>query len=123
MGSIRRNILIIYLGILIFGVAYILLSPLVFGSVGQPCPIYSLTGYLCPGCGATRMCLAVLRGDIIAALKYNLFLFVSSVLWTVISLFLFVGRPKFLCKKRFLYSCFILTMCFGIVFGILRNFS
>ena len=28
-----------------------------------PCPFRAATGLLCPGCGVTRLCLALLRGD------------------------------------------------------------
>lgn len=40
-----------------------------------PCPFRLITGYLCPGCGVTRMCLAFLRGDPAAAYGYNKGLF------------------------------------------------
>ena len=36
-----------------------------------PCPFYAVTGRLCPGCGVTRMCLALLRWDWAAAWNAN----------------------------------------------------
>lgn len=36
-----------------------------------PCPFRTVTGLLCPGCGVTRMCLALLRGDLAAAWTAN----------------------------------------------------
>lgn len=36
-----------------------------------PCPIRAATGLLCPGCGVTRLCLALLRGDWGAAWTAN----------------------------------------------------
>lgn len=36
-----------------------------------PCPFRALTGLLCPGCGVTRLCLALLRGDWAAAWQAN----------------------------------------------------
>ena len=36
-----------------------------------PCPFRAATGLLCPGCGATRLCLALLRGDFAAAWRAN----------------------------------------------------
>ena len=36
-----------------------------------PCPFRLLTGWLCPGCGVTRMCLALLRLDLPAAWAAN----------------------------------------------------
>ena len=43
------------------GAAYTALI-LVIGR-GLYCPVWKLTGLLCPGCGGTRMCLALLRLD------------------------------------------------------------
>ena len=40
-------------------------------SVLPPCPVHTLTGLQCPGCGSTRMTLALLRGEISAAFGYN----------------------------------------------------
>ena len=36
-----------------------------------PCPFHALTGLLCPGCGVTRMCLALLRLDFLGAWQAN----------------------------------------------------
>ena len=36
-----------------------------------PCPLYALTGILCPGCGSTRATHALLNGDLIAAFDFN----------------------------------------------------
>ncbi|WP_294553663.1 DUF2752 domain-containing protein [uncultured Pseudoflavonifractor sp.] len=36
-----------------------------------PCPVRALTGLLCPGCGVTRLCMALLRLDFAAAWDAN----------------------------------------------------
>lgn len=36
---------------------------------GIPCLFHSVTGYLCPGCGGSRMFASLLRGDIATAWK------------------------------------------------------
>ena len=36
-----------------------------------PCPFRLATGLQCPGCGVTRMCLALLRLDLAGAWRYN----------------------------------------------------
>ena len=36
-----------------------------------PCPFRAVTGWLCPGCGVTRLCLALLRWDWAAAWNAN----------------------------------------------------
>lgn len=38
-----------------------------------PCPIYSTTGFYCPGCGGTRAFKFLLQGDILNSLKYHPF--------------------------------------------------
>jgi hypothetical protein len=38
-----------------------------------PCPFHSITGIHCPGCGMTRACIAIARGEIGQALQYNPF--------------------------------------------------
>ena len=35
--------------------------------VGIPCPFRKLTGFLCPGCGVSRLCLCLLRLDFAGA--------------------------------------------------------
>ena len=38
---------------------------------GLYCPFWKLTGLMCPGCGVTRLCLALLRLDVAGAWKAN----------------------------------------------------
>jgi Protein of unknown function (DUF2752). len=38
------------------------------------CPIYTLTGYECPGCGSQRALHSLFHGNIGAAFKYNAFI-------------------------------------------------
>ena len=38
---------------------------------GIPCPLYSLTGLQCPGCGVSRMAISLLKLDFQAAWDYN----------------------------------------------------
>ncbi|MFT7484268.1 MAG: hypothetical protein ACI9F9_000108, partial [Candidatus Paceibacteria bacterium] len=46
------------------------------GGVGLlPCPIHSLTGVSCPGCGITRACLSLVQGDLVSAWSYHPFAF------------------------------------------------
>lgn len=36
-----------------------------------PCPFHAVTGLQCPGCGVTRLCLSLLRGDCSGAWEAN----------------------------------------------------
>ena len=59
----------------------ILIAGLLYGifvsytGIAIPCPIYTTTGFQCPGCGATRMCLALMRFDFRKAFLFNPVLF------------------------------------------------
>lgn len=39
-----------------------------------PCAIHAVTGYYCPGCGATRALIALLRGQLVRSLMYHPFI-------------------------------------------------
>ena len=47
--------------LLVLGLGYALWVRLT--GLAVPCPFHAVTGRLCPGCGVTRMCLALLRWD------------------------------------------------------------
>ena len=51
------------------GLFYALLAHRTGWSV--PCLFHTLTGFRCPGCGVTRMCMALLRGDLAEAFRQN----------------------------------------------------
>src|SRR5262245_31931494 len=44
------------------------------------CPLYSLTGYACPGCGLTRGFHALFHGDVVTALDFNALLPMFAIL-------------------------------------------
>jgi hypothetical protein len=87
------------------------------------CPLYSLTGFACPGCGLTRGFHALFHGDVIAALDYNAMLPFFGVLvgFGFLSLVYFAlkGRriPVNLVHPNFLWIFFVLML----VFGVTRN--
>ena len=55
--------------ILVIGLAYAVFVGLTGLSI--PCPVRALTGLLCPGCGVTRLCMALLRLDFAVAWDAN----------------------------------------------------
>lgn len=61
----RLHVLLLAAGLSLALVSgYLLLCTMGFS---LPCPVYALTGLYCPGCGVTRMLLALLRLDFAAA--------------------------------------------------------
>jgi hypothetical protein len=55
------------------GTAYVVANDPSEGGVFLPCPFRSLTGWWCPGCGLTRATHHLFRGDVLQALRFNLF--------------------------------------------------
>lgn len=86
------------------------------------CPFFSVTGYLCPGCGSQRALHALLHGDLVAAWHYNammlLFIPVVSVL-----LVAEVCRKKSSCLYTRVNSRFVIWGVVAVIVAwwILRN--
>lgn len=87
------------------------------------CPLLSMTGYACPGCGLTRGFHALFHGDFIVALDFNMLIPIWTFIGTYlsISLILFTlrgrGLPAFYANNYFLFSLLGLLL----LFGALRN--
>lgn len=87
------------------------------------CPLFALTGLACPGCGMTRGLHALLHGDILTALDYNLIL--PGILfffgYLFVSLILIAVRGRGLNFKIFTPLVLWGFFGFAFVFTILRN--
>lgn len=87
------------------------------------CPLYTITGFACPGCGLTRGFHALFHGDITAALGYNalipLFLLIFGFFFLAMLLVAVRGRafPRWSISLGSLWGLLFLL----IGFGILRN--
>ena len=87
------------------------------------CPLYSITGCACPGCGLTRGFHALFHGDVVTALDFN----VLIPVWALIFAYVFVsltlltirgkGLPMWPTSPRFLWMFMIVL----VVFGVVRN--
>lgn len=96
---------------------------LVYFQIGIPCIFYKVTGFMCPGCGVTRMIRSAANLDFASAFRYNPVIFVTSPI-----LLYFIGKT-YLCwllnkkqkekwwEKVLLY--FVIVLLLG--YGILRN--
>lgn len=73
--NISSRKVIFLLLICIFAAAFLIWLRL--GGPGIPCLFHLVTGLDCPGCGVTRMILAVSRMDFKTAMRANPFLFVT----------------------------------------------
>jgi hypothetical protein len=84
------------------------------------CPLYSMTGFACPGCGLTRGFHALFHGDILTALDYNAMLpfFVLLIGFGFVSMVYFAARgrsfPVNLLHPTALYVFLVLLLLFGV---------
>ena len=102
----RKRILLIHFGI--FGLIVLLVH------VG--CPIFRITGILCPTCGVSRGWLALLQGDVGRAFQYH-------ALFPLIPLFLFAlgHRSSFLKRWQRSVDIFLYGVAgLLVVYNILR---
>lgn len=117
----RKRIIKIYAIILLIGFAYWLWGELT--GLYLSCFTYATTGLLCPGCGVSRMFLELTRLNISGAFHYNPVVFSLLILWNILAVFCFLGKPSWIRKPKFLYAAMWVSMAALLFFGIFRNFS
>lgn len=88
-----------------------------------PCPFRSITGYLCPGCGVTRMCLSVLQLDFARAFSYNSGVFIAApflmaLIFKMTAVYIRTGNWN--AGKAWNVLAYMILL-FLVLFGILRN--
>lgn len=85
------------------------------------CPLYSMTGLACPGCGLTRGFHALFHGDVVSALDYNallpFFVFIFAYFLTAMILVAVRGRGLSfqIFRPGFLYGFLALALVFAVV--------
>ena len=117
----RKSIIKIYLTLVTVGIPYFILIKTTGLTI--PCAFYSQTGFLCPGCGITRMFLNLSKFQITDSFFCNPAIFVLLFFWLTISIFCFIGKPKCIANSRFLYISLYVSIFSLFIFGILRNFT
>lgn len=82
-----------------------------------PCLFHEITNLYCPGCGITRMFLALFKLDFYQAFRYNPLVFILLILSIVYFLVKKIGKLNFKFPNYIYYYLLFIV----IIYGILRN--
>lgn len=88
------------------------------------CPLYTLTGFACPGCGLTRGFHALFHGDVLTALDFNALIPVWLVIFSYVFISLILtairgkGLPMWATRPAFLWVFMVVLLLFGVVRNI-----
>lgn len=106
---------------LALGLGYYLINQLT--GLGIPCPLHKLTGLLCPGCGISRMCIAIIQFDLEGAFYYNAAIFSLIPIFAVLIITYYYNYIKYGVKDFKKWQNVLLALCVVVVvtFGLLRN--
>jgi hypothetical protein len=87
------------------------------------CPLYSMTGFACPGCGMTRGFHAMFHGDIVGALDFNALIPLVAIFfgYWFLSLVLTAFRGRGFGFGKMSAGLVGSTFFLLLVFGIVRN--
>lgn len=87
------------------------------------CPFYKRTGFLCPACGNTRSVRALLNGNLLESVGYNVtpFLLITFIVMLYIELaaYTFGARLYIIPRRYWFLTVFMILL---ILYYILRNF-
>ena len=106
------------------GVAAVWYLEPVSSGIFPACPLYSMTGFACPGCGMTRGFHALFHGDIATALDFNALIPLVAIFfgyWFLSLVFTAVRGRGFGFGKMsagLVGTTFVLLLVFGIVRNI-----
>jgi hypothetical protein len=81
------------------------------------CPIKALTGLNCPGCGITRMFVALFHGNIYQAFRYNPLVFIELPIIAILILLYRFNKKS----RKVVNILFIILLVITVVYGVLRN--
>ena len=88
-----------------------------------PCVFYELSGKYCPGCGITRMCVALARLDIKGAAGHNLLAFclLPFALWLGVSRAIEYIKTGTLRERRWERIVWVAMFLLFVAFAVMRN--
>ncbi|MGN1306887.1 MAG: DUF2752 domain-containing protein [Faecousia sp.] len=91
--------------------------------VNIPCPFRKLTGFLCPGCGVSRLCLCLLHLDFAGAWAANPVIFSLLPLAAVLALRFSIRYVKSGCRRLTKTETVLTYAACAVllVYGVVRN--
>ncbi len=90
-----------------------------------PCLFHAATGFLCPGCGVSRMCLRLLRLDLAGAFCANaavLLLLIPGIPMAVLLALRYIRTGEFRLSRLQTASIWV-AVGLLLLFGLLRNLT
>lgn len=115
MSKIKR-IIIFFMPFI--AVPFLLPAIELFRKYSLPCMLNFFTGIYCIGCGGTRCIEALLRGNLILAVRENLIVFSGAVFLALLWLQAVTGK-RIIPTNRIFY---ITVTGIFIIYAVLRNF-
>ena len=113
MKSITYKEIIIYITGILFIIFFLKYD------IGIPCVFHMLTGFYCPGCGATRAIRALMKFNIYEAFRYNSLIVILFPLGLVYFIYKYVINGR----KNIPNWIWIFFLIITVIFGIFRNIS
>ena len=115
------KVIAISVALLLGGLTYALICRLL--GFGIPCLFYTVTGWQCPGCGVSRMCLSLLRGDIAAAYAANPALLLTLPLFLALAVDVVVRYIRTGVRRPQGWSVVLVWILVVVLlaYGVLRN--
>lgn len=110
-------------GIMLVGVAAVWYFEPATSGIFPACPLYTMTGFACPGCGMTRGFHALFHGDILTALDYNALIPLMAIFlgYWFLSLVFTAVRGRGFGFGKMSAGLVGTTFFLLLLFGILRN--
>lgn len=119
--KVRRFITVFLVSIFIVVLILLIVLSKLYFNVGIACPFHELLNWNCPGCGGTRMAVALLELDFYQAFRYNPFIFVTAPIIAVVYIWQFIVYVRENRLLKYLDVFLIIYAVALIVFGIVRN--
>ena len=88
-----------------------------------PCVFHEITGWYCPGCGVTRMCLALLRLDLATAYQCNQAVILTSPILAGIASYMIYRYIRYDTRRtgRWINVMMVVLIVIYVAFGVVRN--